>query len=151
VVTGTFILAFGWFGFNAGSTLAGTDTRITVVATNTMLASAAGALAACAYVWTRFGKPDVHDDVQWDARRDGRDHGILCLRERPFSGSDWRSDFLALDTLIGNRPAREDELSGLDVPEMGLEGYSTEPGVTAGRGSMGPDRRTAGRSLLVPY
>jgi Amt family ammonium transporter len=55
---GTFILAFGWFGFNPGSTLAGTDTRIAVVAVNTMLASASGAFAACVYVWTRFGKPD---------------------------------------------------------------------------------------------
>ncbi|PYP16173.1 MAG: ammonium transporter [Gemmatimonadetes bacterium] len=39
---GTFILAFGWFGFNAGSTLAGSDLRIGVIATNTMLAGAAG-------------------------------------------------------------------------------------------------------------
>ncbi len=38
---GTFILAFGWFGFNPGSTLAGTDLRIAVIAVNTMLASAA--------------------------------------------------------------------------------------------------------------
>jgi Amt family ammonium transporter len=58
-VTGTFILAFGWFGFNAGSTLAGMDTRIAIVAVNTMLASAAGALTATCYVWHRFGKPDV--------------------------------------------------------------------------------------------
>lgn len=55
---GTFILAFGWFGFNSGSTLAGTDTRIAIVATNTMLASASGAAAAGIYVWTRYGKPD---------------------------------------------------------------------------------------------
>jgi Amt family ammonium transporter len=57
-IAGTFILAFGWFGFNAGSTLAGGDLRIAVIATNTMLASASGALAAMAYVWIRFGKPD---------------------------------------------------------------------------------------------
>ncbi|MEP6593925.1 MAG: ammonium transporter [Acidobacteriota bacterium] len=57
-VAGTFILAFGWFGFNAGSTLAGTDLRIAVVAVNTMLASAAGAFAAMLYVWLRYGKPD---------------------------------------------------------------------------------------------
>jgi Amt family ammonium transporter len=57
-IAGTFILAFGWFGFNAGSTLAGTDLRIAVVAVNTMLASAAGAIAATLYVWARFGKPD---------------------------------------------------------------------------------------------
>ena len=41
-IAGTFILAFGWFGFNPGSTLAGTDLRIAVVAVNTMLASATG-------------------------------------------------------------------------------------------------------------
>ena len=55
---GTFILAFGWFGFNPGSTLSGNDTRIAIVAVNTMLASAAGAFSACVYVWTRFGRPD---------------------------------------------------------------------------------------------
>ena len=41
-IAGTFILAFGWFGFNAGSSLAGTDLRIAVAAVNTMLASATG-------------------------------------------------------------------------------------------------------------
>ena len=55
---GTFVLAFGWFGFNAGSTLAGTDVRIGVVATNTMLAGAAGAIAAMAWVWMKYDKPD---------------------------------------------------------------------------------------------
>ena len=59
VVLGTLILAFGWFGFNAGSTLAGTDVRIAVIATNTMLASASGMVVAALYVWLRWGKPDV--------------------------------------------------------------------------------------------
>ena len=57
-VIGTFILAFGWFGFNAGSTLAGTDLRISVIAVNTMLASAAGAFSAMLLVWLRYGKPE---------------------------------------------------------------------------------------------
>jgi ammonium transporter, Amt family len=57
-IVGTFILAFGWFGFNPGSTLAGTDLRIGVVATNTMLASAGGALTAMALMMWKFGKPD---------------------------------------------------------------------------------------------
>ena len=55
---GCFILAFGWFGFNPGSTLAGSDLRIAVVAVNTMLASASGAIFAMLYMWLRYGKPD---------------------------------------------------------------------------------------------
>lgn len=57
-IVGTFILAFGWFGFNAGSTLAGTDLRLAVVATNTMIASGAGALVATFFMMWKFGKPD---------------------------------------------------------------------------------------------
>ncbi len=57
-IIGTFILAFGWFGFNAGSTLSGNDLRLAVVATNTMIASGAGALAATFYMLWRYGKPD---------------------------------------------------------------------------------------------
>jgi len=58
VMIGTFILAFGWFGFNAGSTLAGMDTQLAVAATNTMLASASGAFAAYLFTKIKFGKPD---------------------------------------------------------------------------------------------
>ena len=58
-IIGTFILAFGWFGFNPGSTLAGTDLRIAVIATNTMLCSATGAVAATLWMWiVRTKKPD---------------------------------------------------------------------------------------------
>jgi Amt family ammonium transporter len=58
-MVGTFILAFGWFGFNAGSTLAGTDLRIAAVAVNTMLAGASGALASTLWMWrVRTKKPD---------------------------------------------------------------------------------------------
>jgi ammonium transporter, Amt family len=58
-VVGTFILAFGWFGFNAGSSLAGTDLRIGIIAVNTMLASAAGAFSSMVFMWSRYGKPDI--------------------------------------------------------------------------------------------
>ncbi len=58
VILGTFILAFGWFGFNAGSAFAGTSNRIGVVAVNTMLAGGAGAVTSALYLWFRFGKPD---------------------------------------------------------------------------------------------
>lgn len=57
-VIGTFILAFGWFGFNPGSTLAGTDLRISHVVVNTMLASVTGALAAMFYLMGTGKKPD---------------------------------------------------------------------------------------------
>jgi Amt family ammonium transporter len=55
---GTFILCFGWFGFNAGSTLAGGDSRIGVIAANTMLAGAAGSVSAMIYMLMKSGKPD---------------------------------------------------------------------------------------------
>src|SRR5882672_6151817 len=59
VMLGTFILAFGWFGFNPGSTLAGTDLRIAVIAVNTMLAGSTGALGATLYMWWfKTKKPD---------------------------------------------------------------------------------------------
>jgi ammonium transporter, Amt family len=57
-LVGTFILCFGWFGFNPGSTLAGSDLRIGVIATNTMLAGAAGSVGAMLYMWIKYGKPD---------------------------------------------------------------------------------------------
>jgi Amt family ammonium transporter len=59
VMLGTFILAFGWFGFNPGSSLAGTELRVAVVAVNTMLASATGALGSTLWMWWfRTKKPD---------------------------------------------------------------------------------------------
>ncbi len=58
-VVGCFILAFGWFGFNTGSTLAGGDLRIGVIATNTMLAGAAAAFSSMVFMWGRYGKPDI--------------------------------------------------------------------------------------------
>ena len=56
---GVFILWFGWFGFNPGSTLSGLNKGIGLIAVNTNLAAAAGAIAAMATVWIMFGKPDV--------------------------------------------------------------------------------------------
>lgn len=58
VVAGTFILAFGWFGFNPGSTLSGTDLRISVVVVNTMLAGVAGSLSTMAWMMIKGLKPD---------------------------------------------------------------------------------------------
>ncbi len=58
VQLGTFILAFGWFGFNAGSSLAGGDGRIGIVATNTMVAGMSATVFGIVYMWMRYGKPD---------------------------------------------------------------------------------------------
>ena len=55
---GTFILLVGWFGFNAGSTFAATDARFAVVATNTAIAAAFGAVVAMFWAMRRAGKPD---------------------------------------------------------------------------------------------
>jgi Amt family ammonium transporter len=55
---GVFILWFGWFGFNAGSTTTG-DTSIALIAMNTFLAAGAGATLAMFITWMQFGKPDA--------------------------------------------------------------------------------------------
>jgi Amt family ammonium transporter len=62
VITGCLILAFGWFGFNPGSTLGASGNgglRISSIAVNTMLASATGLISAMLYMWFVYGKPDA--------------------------------------------------------------------------------------------
>jgi Amt family ammonium transporter len=57
---GVFILWFGWYGFNAGSTLGmsepGTVARI---AMTTTLGASAGSIAAMVLAWVKYGKPDL--------------------------------------------------------------------------------------------
>src|SRR6478735_1848200 len=55
---GTFILLFGWFGFNAMSTFGATDVRFTVAALNTGIAGAFGATVGMFWLMKRIGKPD---------------------------------------------------------------------------------------------
>jgi len=212
-VVGAFILAFGWFGFNPGSTLAGTDLRISVVAVNTMIASATGAFAAMLYMWLfKTKKPDptmmingllaglvaitapcAFVTVQ-AAALIGLISGVLVIEAAFFIekvlkiddpvgavavhavngawgcialglfadgtyGDGWNGVagpvtglfygnpgqliaeiigisvnvvyvgvigfvvFKLIDAVIGNRVKPEDELDGLDIPEMGVEGY----------------------------
>jgi ammonium transporter, Amt family len=62
VLIGCFILAFGWFGFNPGSTLGASGAgclRIGSVAVNTMLAGCTGTFGALFYMWILKGKPDA--------------------------------------------------------------------------------------------
>jgi ammonium transporter, Amt family len=213
-VMGSFVLAFGWFGFNAGSTLAGTDLRISVVAVNTMIASATGALGATLYMWLfKTKKPDVSMmcngllaglvaitapcafvTVQ-SAALIGLIAGILVIEVAMFVENKLKIDdpvgaiavhganglwgclalglfadgtygegfngvaggvrglfygdggqfvaevigvsaniiyvgllgwvvFKLIDKVVGNRVSAETELAGLDIPEMGTEGYS---------------------------
>lgn len=55
---GLFLLWFGWYGFNPGSTTAGTP-QTAGIAVTTTLAASAGATAAMLYTWIRFKKPDA--------------------------------------------------------------------------------------------
>lgn len=62
VMIGCFILAFGWFGFNPGSTLGASAAgclRIGSIAVNTMLAGCTGTFGAICYMWSLKGKPDA--------------------------------------------------------------------------------------------
>ncbi len=62
VLIGCFILAFGWFGFNPGSTLgasAAGNLRIGTIAVDTMLAGCTGTIGAILYMWLMRGKPDA--------------------------------------------------------------------------------------------
>ncbi len=56
---GVFILWFGWYGFNPGSTLSGMSADIARVAVTTTLAASAGAVSALLFSWVWFKKPDA--------------------------------------------------------------------------------------------
>jgi Amt family ammonium transporter len=56
---GVFILWFGWYGFNPGSTLSGTSPAISTITVTTTLSAAAAALAAMFFTWIRYKKPDA--------------------------------------------------------------------------------------------
>jgi len=59
VVLGVLFLWFGWFGFNAGSSLSATSV-IGRLIVNTTICPAAGAIAAMVSMWFMQGKPDVN-------------------------------------------------------------------------------------------
>ncbi|ULL19657.1 ammonium transporter [Paenibacillus sp. H1-7] len=55
---GAFILWFGWFGFNSGSTLSATNSSIGHIAVTTMLAAAAGGASCILFTMLRYRKAD---------------------------------------------------------------------------------------------
>jgi Amt family ammonium transporter len=59
VTLGTFLLFFGWFGFNGGSVLAADGVAVAPVLLTTAIAGAAGGAAATTFTWIRFKKPDL--------------------------------------------------------------------------------------------
>jgi Amt family ammonium transporter len=56
---GVFVLWFGWFGFNPGSTMAADGLSIAHVATTTNVAAAAATLSSMIMAWALLGKPDL--------------------------------------------------------------------------------------------
>ncbi|MBE0605520.1 MAG: ammonia permease, partial [Deltaproteobacteria bacterium] len=56
---GVFVLWFGWFGFNPGSTMAADGPSIAHVATTTNIAAAAATLSSMITAWILLGKPDL--------------------------------------------------------------------------------------------
>ena len=56
---GVFILWFGWFGFNPGSTLSGMNPGIGYIAVTTNMAAAAAAVSALLTNWVRTGQPST--------------------------------------------------------------------------------------------
>lgn len=56
---GCFVLWFGWFGFNPGSTMAADPGAIGEIAVTTNLAAAAATLSATITAWMMLGKPDL--------------------------------------------------------------------------------------------
>jgi Amt family ammonium transporter len=55
---GAFVLWFGWFGFNAGSTLSATNSSIGHIAVTTMLSAASGGAACILFTMFRYKKAD---------------------------------------------------------------------------------------------
>ncbi len=56
---GVFVLWFGWFGFNPGSTMAADWASIAHIATTTNTAAATASISALLTAWWLLGKPDL--------------------------------------------------------------------------------------------
>ncbi|MDX1382067.1 MAG: ammonium transporter [Thermoanaerobaculia bacterium] len=86
---GVFILWFGWFGFNPGSTTTG-DGEIGRVAVTTNLAAAAGAVAAMLVAWILFKKPDASMTIN------GVIAGLVAITAPCYTVTPWGAVLIGL-------------------------------------------------------
>jgi Amt family ammonium transporter len=86
---GVFILWFGWFGFNPGSTTTG-DGEIGRIAVTTNLAAAAGAVAAMVLSWLLFKKPDASMTIN------GVIAGLVSITAGCYTVTPWGSILIGL-------------------------------------------------------
>src|SRR5207247_386152 len=144
-LVGTFILAFGWFGFNAGSTLAGSDLRIGVIATNTMPAGAAGAVHGGCGLWGILSLGLLADGTYGDGWNgvNGAVRGLFYGDPGQFVAQciGGLANFAGVGVMAlvaykvtalvvgGHRVAPDVEELGLDLPEMGALAYPDTPDV----------------------
>ena len=84
---GTFILLFGWFGFNAASTFAATDVQFATVATNTAIAGAVRRHRGDAVDHQADRQAGPGHDGQRHARRPRGDHRAVRLRHAGHGGA----------------------------------------------------------------
>lgn len=59
VLIGTVVLAFGWLAYDAGSTLAISELRSSIIAANTLLAGISGAVIVVLYTYWKSRKADI--------------------------------------------------------------------------------------------
>jgi ammonium transporter, Amt family len=108
---GTFILLFGWFGFNAASTFAATDVQFATVATNTAIAGAVGAVVAMFWITMRTGKPDPGMQVN------GMLAGLVAITAPCAFVSPWASIVIgAVAAVLVIEAAMFIERKGIDDP-----------------------------------
>ncbi len=132
VLIGCFILAFGWFGFNPGSTLgasAAGNLRIGSIAVNTMLAGCTGNIRRAALHVGAEGQARRLDERQRPAGRPGGHHRSQRIRQHP-----WRSHH----RLHRRRAGLPQRRLCRELPQ----------GRRSGRRHLGPrNLRTVGRAL----
>jgi Amt family ammonium transporter len=108
---GCFILLFGWFGFNAASTLASSDIRFATVAVNTAIAAATGAVGGLFWIHKRSGKPDPGMQVN------GMLAGLVAITAPCAFVAPWAAALIgATAAVIVIEAARLIERIGIDDP-----------------------------------